>query len=275
LGVPGSLEEPESAVSCITDAFSEDTNWSDLRSGDDSDYERGYDDDWESTCGPTNSTVTPYSPDEYASYDATCGTMNTTTTGATNVTNIDDASQIGMHRSHSGTDLSHEDFGKEAVSLMPASPLVTCRIESVALLDFPEYLPNDEEEQMEFQRRSMWESMFLRRNSDDSTDVGSIPIAPPPSIEMPNTGRDPMSISRQVMKQDWTETPPMKLDMEKFDNIPPARTGTPQSSRSSPVPSQRSITPRQNQLLEVKPKNPERTSPNTTRSRTPKGWKLW
>jgi hypothetical protein len=117
----------------------------------------------------------------------------------------------------------HEDIGKEVVP--EAEPVISCRIESVATLDFPEFLPDDDEEE---------EDRGRYRVSDSSGDYNYYGGRDSPQIPAyPQTPRDALGISRELMQQKWVEEPGVSMSAA-FTN-PRSRPGTPDnfSSRSS------------------------------------------
>jgi hypothetical protein len=278
------FSEPISAASpqsCITDAFSADADWSTIKdsASEASNYEKGKDnaeDEWltyQSSC-----------PDTYEDYvDRNTSTLSgcetITATNWDGVTIIDDASETPDMIQPCLENCSQEDYGKEVV-FVPDLPLVSCRIESVITLDdFPEFMPIDDEE--ESIHRSQRDTITL---SHRSRSMEIITFNPHPEVQE-RKATDPLSISREVMAQEWTETPPMKLDMAKLESIglPPPRmpAAAPPVNRgmsSSPLSwlsarSSRSVSPRPHTpaSLAKHRKSPELVE----RSRRPSGWKLW
>ena len=132
-----------------------------------------------------------------------------------------------------GHDCSHEDWGKE-VAFPPVLPLVHCRIDSVlALHGFPEFMPaaaaaadDDDDDEPEDPDRYFARQRRLRRAAlAREHRLRPPPPPPPPPPPMPAEEAavpereplvDALSISRQLMAQEWTETPPMRLDMAKL-----------------------------------------------------------
>ncbi|KAA8910513.1 hypothetical protein FN846DRAFT_531820 [Sphaerosporella brunnea] len=245
--MPRDPKQPVSAISpmsCITDAFTEETRWSSLRGEQDEvfenhavDDEREVDDrDWQS-CTDTTTVLSP------------CETAPTWD----GVTIIDDVTQVSEPTIE---EFSHQDFGKEVVTSELKNPVVSCRIDSVVDIGFPEFLPVEEGPEPEPPKLS-------RR--------GAIEAAPPPPLVPQRAATDPLSISRQVMRQEWTETPPMKIDMAKLESIVPPRIPTPNNGRASPKPwlVPRSASPARS--LEKRGNSPEPIK----RARSPRGWKFW
>ena len=117
-----------------------------------------------------------------------------------------------------GHDCSHEDSGKE-VAYSPVLPLVYCRIDSVlAPHGFPEFMPDDDDEPEDPDHR---QHRFCRAARAREHRLCPPPApAPIPAEEAVVPERKPlvdaMTISRQLMAQEWTETPPMRLDMAKL-----------------------------------------------------------
>jgi hypothetical protein len=256
-----------SPMSCITDAFTDEERWSCVRPDDDQDrgevFENhlvGEEEEEEEDCQSCTDVLSP------------CETI----TSWDGVTIIDDVSQV-----------SQQDYGKEVV---PRSPVVSCRIDSVVNFDFPEFMPADDEEEEEevkemtpptrqFESISSWgtiEVAPLRPQAPAAPPVPQTAAPPVPQTAAPTVprkaGTDPLSISRQVMRQEWTETPPMKIDMAKLESMVPARIPTPKNNgRASPMPwlVSRSSSPARS--LEKRKNSPEPVK----RVRSPRGWRLW
>jgi hypothetical protein len=274
---PRDPKQPVSAISpmsCITDAFTDEERWSCVRPNDDEGRDEIFEnhlveDEEEEDCQSCTDVLSP------------CDTLT-----SDGVTIIDDVTQVSQY-----------DYGKEVV---PRSPVVSCRIDSVVNFDFPEFMPADNDEKEE----EAQEMTPPTRNFESITSWGTIEVAPlqpqapagaaPPvpktaTSPVPKTaappipqtavppvskkaGRDPLSISRQAMRQEWTETPPMKIDMAKLESIVPPRNPPPNNNgRASPMPwlVSRSSSPARS--LEKRRNSPEPVK----RVRSPRGWRLW
>ncbi|KAF8544936.1 hypothetical protein BDD12DRAFT_376489 [Trichophaea hybrida] len=284
------LPEPiptASPQSCITDAFSADADWSTVKDGasEVSFYQKDKNDvegEWltyQSSCADTYEDGIDRNTEPLSG----CGIITATTWDG--VTIIDDTSEAPDMIQPCLENCSQEDYGKEVV-FTPELPLVSCRIESVITLDdFPEFMPidddNEEEEEEGYVHRSQRDTITLsHRSTSRSMETNSHTTVPE------RKATDPLSISREVMAQEWTETPPMKLDMAKLESIglPPPRmaAAAPPVNRgmnSSPLSwlsssrSSRSVSPRPQPPANV---GKYRKSPEPMeRSRRPSGWKLW
>jgi len=301
--------EPLSALSpqsCITDAFREDTRWSSIHSGQGQGGRSGYDsyavdigeDDWETTGSCTETCI---DDDDITS---PCETV-TNWDGLTIIDDDETATSIVDEREDYSDDyicetpttiiiappppttappalppaaISREDPAKDLMS-----PIISCRVGTVANLDFPAYIPSPMPTSGE-QRPSG----TVKRSTTDTQPFPS-PRSPPPQRPMPHipsrAGTDPLTISRQVMRQEWTETPLMKLDLAKLDSIPPTPprsttpnsrpgTGTSAGRKENPLPwlTSRSASPARS-IEEIK--KTTAAGQEAKRTRSPRGWKLW
>jgi len=320
-----SSSEPLSALSpqsCITDAFTEDTRWSSIRSGQGRDVRSGYDsyaadneeDDWETSRSCTETCI----DDDDGEATSPCETA----TNWDGVTIIDDNETVTScaeepeEEEELGSDtycetpttiviappppttappppppaaIAQEDSGKEVVM----SPVISCRINTIANLDFPAYLPTPKEPTAR--------SADVRPSPPPAAPLQR----PTPSARPAHAATDPLTISRQAMRQEWTETPPMKLDLAKLEGTPiplpslppppPQRsttpinnnnnnnnssssssssrpgTGTSAGRKESPLPwlTSRSASPARS-IDEIR-----KSTEEVKRTRSPRGWKLW
>lgn len=208
-----------SPQSCITDAFSGDTSlWPPVGS----DYGRvGA---WVHDRPDTH----PWSVSSCVTETETlndCFSSSTTTTHRTMATASAMSSGDGGGGDKIvvvvGHDCSHEDSGKE-VAYSPVLPLVHCRIDSVlAPHGFPEFMPDDDDDEPEDpDNRIARQHRFCRTARAREHPLCPAPApAPMPAEEAVPEHKpllDAMTISRQLMAQEWTETPPMRLDMAKL-----------------------------------------------------------
>ncbi|KAI5814255.1 hypothetical protein BZA77DRAFT_357000 [Pyronema omphalodes] len=255
-----------SPQSCVTDAFNEETNWSNFK--DNISISSNYDeepkihvedeDEWmtyqsESCTGTETTVVTASTYEDCVTRDSDTYSEceSTATETQWDGTVIDDCSTL-PELVVPQNDHSNEDYGKEVIETIYIAQPMSCRIESVSSLDeypenipvTPEFPPTPEPEEVDLDkdfvpRRPQRHTMLgVLRTGSFTSDDGYSGFRPPSFIQRYKA--DPGSMSRENMTQDWYENPATKLDMEKLGELTPP---TPNSKRMSTPPAPRSPSP--------------------------------
>ncbi|KAI5781442.1 hypothetical protein EDC01DRAFT_665741 [Geopyxis carbonaria] len=220
-----SPDSPITPMSCITDTFSfaESDDTSTCKSFSDVTYDDDEDNEY-------NSDASSSECESYY-YDQFEGTWDTT---HSNLHSVNSFRQVGRRPRYSSYDDCIDSTKFLSICTSPvaarscieltspgtsdtckevsfAAPTVSCRIESVSMLDLPEFIPDDDDTADEGSSRP-------RRRTLQENWAGLLKEAgmtPPPLNEIHPALRnqDPLAISRETMRQEWTEWPPVKLNL--------------------------------------------------------------